>query len=133
MWADLRSPGALAGLNWRRDAVLLDPIGDRQARDLLGNPLLQIHHRQGMTCVLDSAQALCRLRGTIDDPLVTPDTHDCRPWCRNVARTDRDIQHLRQHHRELAAVAPLIRHDRERHELTHLQRILDAHEPENHQ
>lgn len=111
---------------------------DRQARDLLGNPLLQIHHGQGMTCVLDPAQALCQLRGTIDDPLVTPDTDDCRPKCRNIARTDRDIQHLRRHHRELTAVvdnplAPPIRHDRERHELTRLQRILDAHEPEKHQ
>jgi integrase len=111
---------------------------DRQARDLLGNPLLQIHHGQGMTCVLDPAQALCRLRGTSDDPLVTPDTDDCRPQCRNIARTDRDIQHIRQHHRELAAVvddplAPPIRHERERHELKRLQRILDAHEPENHQ
>ncbi|MFF3632160.1 hypothetical protein [Streptomyces sp. NPDC002164] len=111
---------------------------DRQARDLLGNPLLQIHHGQGMTCVLDPAQALCRLRGTTDDPLVTPDTDDCRPQCRNIARTDRDIHHIRQHHRELGDVvddplAPPIRHDRERHELKRLQRILDAHQPENHQ
>ncbi|MFE4758721.1 hypothetical protein ACFRIB_52765 [Streptomyces mirabilis] len=111
---------------------------DRQARDLLGNPLLQIHHAQGMTCVFDPAQALCRLRGPSDDPLVTPDTDGCRPQCRNIARTDRDIQDLRQHHRELTAVvddplAPPIRHDRERHELMRLQRILDAHEPENQQ
>ncbi|MFF3847929.1 hypothetical protein [Streptomyces sp. NPDC002328] len=111
---------------------------DRQARDLLGNPVLQIHHGQGMTCVLDPAQALCRLRGTIDDPLVTPDTDDCRPQCRNIARTDRDIQRIRRHHRELTVIvddslAPPIRHDRERHELTRLQRILNAHEPENQQ
>jgi hypothetical protein len=81
--------------------------------------------------------ALCRPRGTIDDPLVTPDTDDCRPQCRNIARTDRDTQHVRQHHRELTAVddplAPPIRHDRERHELARLQRLLDAHKPENRQ
>jgi hypothetical protein len=105
---------------------------DRQVRDLLGNPLLQIHDGQGMTCVLDPAQALCRLRGTIDDPLVTPDTDDCRPRCRNIARTDRDIQHLRLRHSELTVIvddplAPPIRHDRELHELERLQRILDTH------
>lgn len=105
---------------------------DRHARDLLGNPLLQIHHGQGMTCVLDPAQALCRLRGTVDDPLVTPDTDDCRPQCRNIARTDRDIEHLRRRHGELAAIvddplAPPIRHERELHEVERLQRILDTH------
>ncbi len=105
---------------------------DRQARDLLGNPLLQIHHGQGMTCVFDPAQALCQMRGTIDDPLVTPDTDDCRPRCRNIARTDRDIHHLHEKRHELAAVvadplAPPIRHERDRHELQRLQQILDAH------
>jgi integrase len=50
-----------------------------QSRDLLGNPLLQIHHGRGMTCVLNPATAACQLRGTADDPLVTPDTDDCRP------------------------------------------------------
>ncbi|MDQ0798241.1 hypothetical protein [Streptomyces sp. B1I3] len=108
---------------------------DCQARDLLGNPLLQIHHGSGMTCVLNPAQALCRLRGTVDDPLVTPDTDDCRPQCRNIARTDRDIQHIRQRHRELAAIvddplAPPIRNERELHELERLQKILDSHETE---
>ncbi|MFI1707793.1 hypothetical protein [Streptomyces griseoruber] len=106
---------------------------DRHARDLLGNPLLQIHHGQGMTCVLDPAQALCRLRGTIDDPLVTPDTDDCRPQCRNIARTGRDIEHLRRRYGELTAIAddplaPPIRHQRELHELERLQRILDTHD-----
>lgn len=108
---------------------------DGQARDLLGNPLLQIHHGNGMTCVLDPVQAACRLRGTVDDPLVTPDIDDCRPQCRNIARTSRDIQQVRQNHRELAALvddplAPPIRHERERHELDRLRRILDTHEAE---
>ncbi|MCX5203922.1 hypothetical protein OG897_21005 [Streptomyces sp. NBC_00237] len=106
---------------------------ERQARDLVGNPLLQIHHGQGMTCVLEPAQAACRLRGTIDDPLVTPDTDDCRPNCRCLARTDRDIAEVRQQEVQLAEavadpLAPSIRHERERHELQRLQRIIDEHE-----
>jgi hypothetical protein len=58
--------------------VLTSP---RQARDLLGNPLLQIHHGDGMTCVLNPATAACQLRGNRDDPQVTPDEDDCRPRC----------------------------------------------------
>ncbi|MGX1972514.1 hypothetical protein [Streptomyces kronopolitis] len=106
---------------------------DGQARDLVGNPLLQIHHGQGMTCVLDPVQAACRLRGTTDDPLVTPDIDDCRPRCPNIARTDRDIEQVREDYRELAdavddPLAPPIRHERELHELGRLRQILDAHE-----
>ncbi|MFJ4609541.1 hypothetical protein [Streptomyces griseus] len=108
---------------------------DRQALDLLGNPLLQIHHGNGMTCVLDPAQAACRLRGTIDDPLVTPDLDDCRPQCRCIARTDRDMQEVRQDYLDLVDItddplAPSIRHERELHELERLRRIITAHETE---
>ncbi|MER6126867.1 hypothetical protein ABT173_30600 [Streptomyces sp. NPDC001795] len=51
---------------------------ERQARDLLGNPLLQIYRGEGMTCVFNPAAAACQLRGDADDTLVTPDTDDCR-------------------------------------------------------
>ncbi|MGW3009522.1 hypothetical protein ACWC9R_11890 [Streptomyces sp. NPDC001219] len=59
---------------------------------------------------------------------MTPDTDDCRRKCRNIARIDRDIQHLREQHHELAdavddPLAPSIRHERERLELQRLQRI----------
>lgn len=105
----------------------------KQARDLIGNPLLQIHHGQGMTCVLNPVHAACQLRGTADDPLVTPDTDDCRPKCRNLARTDRDILHIQQQHDALAEIvadplAPAIRHERDQHELQRLHAILNAHE-----
>jgi hypothetical protein len=104
-----------------------------QARDLLGNPLLQIHHGEGMTCVLDPAQAACQLRGDIDDPMVTPDTGDCRPKCRNLARTDRDVLHVQRKHDLLAEVvddplAPPFRHQRDRRELDRLRAILVTHE-----
>lgn len=106
---------------------------DRQARDLLGNQLLQIHHGMGMTCVLNPQTAACQLRGAVDDPTVTPDTDDCRPQCVNLARTDRDIAHVEQQARHLAEIvadplAPLIRHAREQHELTRLKQIIEAHE-----
>jgi hypothetical protein len=105
---------------------------DSQARDLLGNPLLQIHHGDGMTCVLDPATAACQLRGAVDDPMVTPDTDDCRPKCPNIARTDRDILQVKQRAAELAEIvsdplAPPIRHDRERHELARLESIIATH------
>ncbi|MFG2819579.1 hypothetical protein ACGFX4_09150 [Kitasatospora sp. NPDC048365] len=105
---------------------------DRQARDLVGNPLLQIHHGQGMTCVLNPAIAACQLRGSADDPMVTPDLDDCRPKCRNLARTDRDIEYVKQQAAELAEsvanpLAPPIRHDRERQALARLTAIVEAH------
>jgi hypothetical protein len=104
-----------------------------QARDLLGNSLLQIHHGEGMTCVLDPVQAACQLRGEVDDPMVTPDTDDCRPKCRNLARTDRDILHVQRKHDLIVEVvddplAPPFRHQRDRRELDRLRAILATHE-----
>ena len=104
----------------------------RAARDLLGNPLLQIHHGEGMTCVFNPATAACQLRGTTDDPMVTPDIDDCRPRCPNIARTDRDIETVKRRAVTLAEIvadplAPPIRNERERRELEHLHRIIQAH------
>lgn len=106
---------------------------DRQARDLLGNSLLQIFHGQGMTCVFDPTKAACQLRGNADDPRVTPDMDDCRPRCPNIARTDRDIAEIQRSRDKLAVVvadplAPPIRHQREQHELARLDAILENHQ-----
>ncbi|MFB6506504.1 MULTISPECIES: hypothetical protein [unclassified Streptomyces] len=106
---------------------------ERQARDLLGNPLLQIHHGEGMTCVLNPVVAACQLRGSADDPMVTPDTDDCRPNCQCLARTDRDIEINKERVAELAEIvddpiAPPIRHARERHELDRLRAIIEHHQ-----
>ncbi len=106
---------------------------ERQARDLLANSLLQIHHGDGVTCVFNPATAACQLRGDLDDPLVTPDTDDCRPSCRNLARTDRDIDHVKHQAARLTEVtadplAPSIRHQRERQELQRLQALIHGHE-----
>ncbi|ORI18325.1 hypothetical protein [Rhodococcus sp. 1168] len=105
----------------------------REARDLMANPMLKIFHGHGMTCVFEPQQAACQLRGTRDDPLVTPDTDDCRPRCPNIARTDRDIDVVRATHAELNEItadvlAPPIRHQRDRHEMARLDAILTAHD-----
>ncbi len=109
--------------------VLTSP---RQARDLVTNPLLQIFHGEGMTCVFDAKQAACQLRGHVDDPLTTPDLDDCRPRCPNIARTDRDITEIQRRRDNLADIvadplAPPIRHRREQHELDRLNTVLDNH------
>jgi hypothetical protein len=85
-----------------------------------------------MTCVLNPATAACQLRGSADDPMVTPDTDDCRPRCQNIARTDRDITYVRRRADELSQIvddplAPPIRHAREQHELDRLRAIVDEH------
>ena len=106
---------------------------DRQARDLLGNPLLQIHHGEGMICVLNPATAACQLRGQVEDPMVTPDIDDCRPKCPNLARTDRDIEHVTAKAADLEQIvadtlAPALRHARDAHELARLRTIIEGHQ-----
>jgi hypothetical protein len=113
----------------------------RQVRDLLANPALQIYPGTGMTCVFDPAKAKCRLAKSDEDTRRTPDLSDCRPGCQNIARTDRDIEHVRQQITELLQIVddplcPAPRHEREHRELARLQTILDEHdntrpEPEN--
>ncbi len=110
--------------------VLTSP---RQARDLLGNTLLQIYHGDGMTCVFKAQEAACQLRGSIDDPMLTPDIGDCRPTCRCIAHTDRDIEAVQQHRNQLHEIvsdplAPPIRHQREQRELQRLDKILERHQ-----
>jgi hypothetical protein len=64
---------------------------------------------------------------------VRTDTDDCRPTCRNLARTDRDIDHVKKQATRLAAttadpLAPGIRHQRDRHELHRLEALIRSHE-----
>jgi hypothetical protein len=103
-----------------------------QVRDLLANPALQIYPGTGMTCVFDPSKAKCRLTSQ-DDTRRTPDLTDCQPGCQNIARTDRDIEHVRQQASELAdlvndPLSPAPRHERERHELARLHAILNDHQ-----
>lgn len=105
---------------------------DRQARDLVTNPLLQIYHGDGMTCVFNPHQAACQLRGRVDDPTVTPDIDDCQPRCPSIARTDRDIAVIRVRRDELRSIldeelAPPIRRQREQSELDRLNTVLERH------
>lgn len=106
---------------------------NRHVHDLVTNPLLQIYPGRAMTCVFDPAKALCQLRPAASDTRRTPDQDDCRPSCRNLAFTDRDILAVRRQASELRAVvddrlAPSLRHHRERAELDRLHKIIRQHE-----
>jgi hypothetical protein len=108
----------------------------RQAKAVLANPSLQIYPGKGMTCVFDPSQALCQMRGAdTGDDRRTPDLDDCRPLCRNIARTDRDIEVVGQQAEQLQILvddplAPPIRHARERRRLDRLKQILHEHQPD---
>lgn len=105
----------------------------QQARDMLANPLLQIFPGKGITCVFDQSKALCQTRSAEADPRVTPDQDDCRPSCRNIAYTDRDISQLRLAVAGISEIineslAPSPRHQRASTELARLQQIIDDHD-----
>jgi integrase len=105
----------------------------RETRALLANPELQIFPGNGMTCVLDPQRAACKLSSDEKSQQRTPDLDDCRPNCVNIARTDRDIQVIREQVAVLREavddpLAPPLRNARERHELQRLERILTEHE-----
>lgn len=104
----------------------------RQARDLLDNPLLQIFPGRAMTCVFDTNKALCRTLRTEGDTRRTPDQADCRPQCKNITYTDRDIIELQARARRLHEItqdplAPPIRRAREQHELDRTRAIIRRH------
>ncbi|MEU3619854.1 hypothetical protein ABZ725_47350 [Streptomyces sp. NPDC006872] len=104
----------------------------RHANAMLANPDLQIFPGKGMTCVLDPKRAACRLRSEEDGTRRTPDLDDCRPNCVNMARTDRDVEHVLVQIERLRPLvddplAPAFRHAREQHELDRLERIVTAH------
>lgn len=106
---------------------------NQQARDLLANPLLQIYPGRGMSCVFNPAKALCQLHPAENDARRTPDHDDCRPTCRNVAYTDRDIAEVRRRATELQEMVtdrlvPSIRHQRERAELDRLRALIHRHD-----
>ncbi|MFI7128093.1 hypothetical protein ACIBQ1_20510 [Nonomuraea sp. NPDC050153] len=73
------------------------------------------------------------MRGTdTGDDGRTPDLDDCRPGCRNLARTDQDLAIVHQHATDLRAMvddplSPSIRHDRERGQLDRLEKIITQH------
>lgn len=105
----------------------------REARALFSNPDLQIYPGAGMTCVFDPQRAACRIERDETDARRTPDLSDCRAHCANIARTDRDIDALREQAAQLAAVAndplaPAPRTIRYQHELDRLRTLIDEHD-----
>jgi len=79
-------------------------------------------------------QAVSALRDRrVLDNRRTPDLSDRRPGCQNIARTDRDIDHIRNQAAELTQIAgdpfsPAPLHERERRELTRLRAIIAEHD-----
>lgn len=69
-----------------------------QARALLANENMQIHHGAFLTCVYRAETAACRDAARGD---ATPVWQKCKPSCRNIARTDQDIDALEAHNDEL--------------------------------
>lgn len=113
-------------------------VSAKQAKDLLANPDLQIIPGRGMHCVPDPAKALCRHRNDLPDQTRTPDLTDCKPACQNIARTDDDIDTLRQRSSLLRAalsnsLAPPLRLAREQAEYDRLEAIIGAHERSSHE
>jgi hypothetical protein len=105
----------------------------REARTLFSNPDLQIYPGAGMTCVFDPQRAACRIDRDDADTRRTPDLSDCRAHCANMARTDGDIDALRDQAAQLAevandAIAPEPRTVRYRHELGRLRTLIDEHD-----
>ncbi|TDK92618.1 hypothetical protein EUA03_05420 [Mycolicibacterium mucogenicum] len=105
----------------------------REARALFSNPDLQIYPGAGMTCVFDRNRAACRVSRDDTDARRTPDLSDCRAHCPNIARTDRDVEVLREQATQLAEIAddpmaPEPRIIRYRHELERLRALIDGHD-----
>ncbi|WP_142282845.1 hypothetical protein [Mycobacterium aquaticum] len=105
----------------------------RDARKLYTNPDLQIFPGVGMTCVFDPQRAACRFSRDDTDSRRTPDLSDCQPYCANIARTDGDIDVLREHVQRLAQLvddplAPEPRTQRDRHELRRLRTMVLDHD-----
>ncbi|MET8783285.1 hypothetical protein [Streptomyces sp. NPDC004589] len=105
----------------------------KEARHVMANPSLQIYPGKGMTCVFAFPTALCELEPALDDARVTPDTDGCRPACRNIARTEENIDELRAEAAELRLIvadeaSPKIRYGRERRRLAHLESLIAEHE-----
>ncbi|MET9079994.1 hypothetical protein ABZX95_49935 [Streptomyces sp. NPDC004232] len=99
----------------------------------MANPSLQICPGKGMTCVFSFPTALCELEPALDDARVTPDTDDRRAACRNIVRTEENIDELRSEAAELRLIvadeaSPAIRWRRERRRLAHLESLIAEHE-----
>lgn len=98
----------------------------RQAETMLADPSLQVFQGDGVHCVFNMETALCARSAA------GPVLGDCRSACKNIARTDDDIDDLRAAISDIEqdTLAPPIRHNRAL-QLTHeKQQIIEAHQGE---
>lgn len=94
-----------------------------------------IHHGEAMTCVWRAETAACRTARTGSGlPLNDiPEETECRPGCRNLAYTDRDIRQIgiqaaAMRQRAGDPLAPRPVRDRAEARAARLQQIIDRHE-----
>lgn len=104
-----------------------------QVTSMLQNPSLQIFEGRGLTCVFDRLKALCEVRSDEHGTAAEPRREDCRPNCGNIARTDRDIDGVREDMLRLEDIvgdplSPSIRHKREHDTLERYREIVTEHE-----
>lgn len=106
------------------------------ARRLLNSRDLQVIQGDAMSCVFDSARALCN-KETGGNTADGPHLGTCRTSCTNIARTDRDIEELQLRAEGLRTIVadplcPPIRHAREQAELDRLTKIITIHKEGEH-
>jgi len=96
----------------------------RQAETMLTDPSLQVFRGDGLHCVFDMETALCARSA------LGPVLGDCRSACRNIARTDDDIDDVRAAIADIQAdtLAPPIRHHRALQLSSQKQQIVENHE-----
>lgn len=110
-------------------------MSNKQAAALRANPQLRIYEnpQQFVTCCYDQSKALCHPdRQTTVNELRSPDISHCQPGCGNIARTDQNVNQIRQaiaqHQDEINSPAtPIPLRSRLEQRITVLQRIVDEH------
>ncbi|MGQ9349418.1 hypothetical protein [Mycolicibacterium gilvum] len=113
-------------------------LSNKQAAALRANPQLRIYDnpQQFVTCCYDQAKALCHPdRETAASQLRSPDVSHCQPGCGNIARTDQNVNQIReaitQHQAEIASPAtPIPLRARLEQRIAALQAIVDEHHDE---
>lgn len=105
----------------------------RQAEKFLQDPDLQVFSGDAMTCVYDPNKALCSPQVSPVSRTLLPVLTECNRNCQNIARTDDDMEAIRQRVQALEAIvddslSPPIRLAREKAELTWLRELIEEHD-----
>jgi hypothetical protein len=110
-------------------------MSNKQAAALRANPQLRIYDnpQQFVTCCYDQSKALCHPdRQVTASQHRSPDVSHCQPGCGNIARTDQNVNQIRdaiaQHQAEIASpTTPIPLRGRLEQRITALQAVVDEH------